>query len=50
MTTGEKTNTQTPAKGGDAVSAYVPYPHQKAGIGWILNRPACALFWSMGTG
>lgn len=27
-----------------------PYPHQAAGIEWILNRPACALFWGMGSG
>lgn len=29
---------------------FTPYPHQAAGIEWILQRPACALFWSMGTG
>ena len=29
---------------------FVPYPHQQAGIDWITDRPACALFWSMGTG
>lgn len=29
---------------------FVPYPHQQAGIDWILSRPACALFWGMGTG
>ena len=27
-----------------------PYPHQQAGIDWILERPACALLWGMGTG
>lgn len=27
---------------------YVPYPHQKAGIEWIIERPACALLWGMG--
>ena len=27
-----------------------PYPHQQAGIDWILQRPACALFWGMGSG
>lgn len=27
-----------------------PYPHQQAGIDWILEHPACALFWGMGTG
>jgi hypothetical protein len=30
--------------------SFVPYEHQRAGINWILERPACALFWSMGTG
>ena len=30
--------------------SFVPYPHQQAGIEWILDRQACALFWSMGTG
>ena len=29
---------------------FSPYPHQKAGVDWILDRPACALFWGMGTG
>ena len=37
-------------QGGDAVSAFKPYAHQREGINWILDRPACALFWSMGTG
>lgn len=32
------------------MSAFVPYPHQQAGINWILRRPACARFWGMGTG
>lgn len=27
---------------------YMPYPHQKAGIDWIIERPACALLWGMG--
>ncbi len=27
---------------------YMPYPHQKAGIEWIIERPACALLWGMG--
>lgn len=27
-----------------------PYPHQEAGIQWILDRPACALIWGMGSG
>ena len=29
---------------------FTPYNHQAAGIGWIIDRPACALFWGMGTG
>lgn len=29
---------------------FVPYAFQRQGIEWILSRPACALFWSMGTG
>ena len=29
---------------------FTPYPHQAAGIDWIIDRPACALFWGMGTG
>lgn len=33
-----------------SLRAYTPYPHQVAGISWILHRPACALFWGMGTG
>lgn len=32
------------------MSAFVPYPHQRAGIDWIINHPAAALFWGMGTG
>lgn len=27
-----------------------PYPHQAAGIDWIISHSACALFWGMGTG
>lgn len=30
--------------------SFVPYEHQRAGIDWIIQKPACALFWSMGTG
>ena len=30
--------------------AFTPYPHQRAGIDWIIDRPACALLWGMGTG
>ena len=29
---------------------FTPYQHQEAGIRWILEHPACALFWGMGTG
>ena len=29
---------------------FAPYPHQLAGIDWIINHPACALLWGMGTG
>ena len=29
---------------------FTPYPHQAAGIDWIIQRPACALLWGMGTG
>ena len=29
---------------------FTPYKHQEAGIEWVLNRSACALFWGMGTG
>ena len=29
---------------------FTPYPHQKAGIDWIVDHPACALLWGMGTG
>ena len=29
---------------------FTPYPHQRAGLEWILNHPACALLWGMGTG
>lgn len=29
---------------------FTPYPHQEAGIDWITEKPACALFWGMGTG
>ena len=32
------------------MSTFTPYPHQRAGIDWITNRPACALLWGMGTG
>ena len=29
---------------------FTPYPHQTAGMDWITDNPACALFWGMGTG
>lgn len=32
------------------MKTFSPYPHQIAGINWILQHPACALFWGMGTG
>ena len=30
--------------------SFTPYPHQEAGIDWIINHPASALLWGMGTG
>ena len=32
------------------MKTFTPYPHQRAGIDWIVERPACALLWGMGTG
>lgn len=32
------------------MTSFTPYPHQLAGIEWIQDNPACALFWGMGTG
>lgn len=32
------------------MSSFTPYPHQRAGIDWIIDHPACALLWGMGTG
>jgi SNF2 family DNA or RNA helicase len=32
------------------MTTFTPYNHQRAGIDWIVERPACALFWGMGTG
>lgn len=32
------------------MKAFTPYPHQQAGIEWIIERPTCALLWGMGTG
>ncbi len=28
--------------------SFKPYPHQEAGINWIVERPASALLWGMG--
>jgi len=41
---------QRRCKGGDAVRVFEPYPHQVAGVDWIIQKPACALIWSMGSG
>ena len=32
------------------MSSFTPYPHQAAGINWIIEHQAAALFWGMGTG
>ena len=32
------------------MTSFTPYQHQLAGIDWIIDHPACALFWGMGTG
>ncbi len=29
---------------------FKPYPHQQAGIRWIIEHPAAGLFWGMGSG
>lgn len=29
---------------------FTPYPHQDAGINWIIDHPAAGLLWGMGTG
>ena len=29
---------------------FTPYPHQDAGIDWIIEHPAAGLLWGMGTG
>lgn len=29
---------------------FTPYPHQAAGIDWIIEHPAAGLLWGMGTG
>ena len=28
--------------------SFTPYPHQEAGINWIIERPASSLLWGMG--
>ena len=32
------------------MKTFHPYPHQEAGIRWIVEHPAAALIWGMGTG
>lgn len=32
------------------MKTFRPYPHQEAGVDWIIRHPACALIWGMGTG
>ena len=32
------------------MKTFTPYPHQEAGIRWIIEHPAAALIWGMGTG
>ena len=32
------------------MSTFNPYPHQRAGIDWVIDHPAAGLFWGMGTG
>ena len=32
------------------MKTFNPYPHQVAGVDWIIRHPACALIWGMGTG
>ena len=32
------------------MTTFTPYRHQRAGIDWIIEHPASALFWGMGTG
>ena len=27
---------------------FTPYPHQKAGVNWILEKPYSCLLWGMG--
>lgn len=30
------------------MKTFAPYPHQEAGVRWILEHPAAGLFWGMG--
>ena len=32
------------------MKTFKPYPHQVAGVDWIIQHPASALIWGMGTG
>lgn len=32
------------------MNTFTPYPHQEAGIDWVIANEACALLWGMGTG
>lgn len=32
------------------MKTFNPYPHQRAGVEWIIRHPACGLIWGMGTG
>ena len=32
------------------MKTFSPYPHQEAGVEWLIQRPASALIWGMGTG
>lgn len=32
------------------MKVFNPYPHQRAGVEWIISHPACGLIWGMGTG
>ena len=32
------------------MKTFKPYPHQEAGVDWIIRHPACGLIWGMGTG
>ena len=38
------------AEMGERHMNFNPYPHQRSGIDWITQHPACALLWGMGTG